>query len=143
MCVVCVIEVFFMIREKELEALIRIKDCKGSVEGVDDGSAETSVLRLSRFLDDNRIDLASQESLSLRASNAVILKLGAQLEPFRVVTDESSPWEEKSAVVRLANKMQKSKRNKQWRKRKRKRIAEMLAKVLHLQSAPALLLSLS
>ncbi|PSS03989.1 U11/U12 small nuclear ribonucleoprotein [Actinidia chinensis var. chinensis] len=115
--------------EKELEALIRIKDCKGSVEGVDDGSsAETSVLRLSRFLDDNRIDLASQESLSLRASNAVILKLGAQFEPFRVVTDESSPWEEKSAAVRLGNKMQKSKRNKQWRKRKRKRIAEMLAK---------------
>jgi len=109
--------------EKELEALIRIKDDKGSMEGVDDGS----MLRLSRFLEENRVDLVSQEPFSLRAANDIMSKLGAQLEPFRVVTNETSPWEEKSAAVRLANKMQKSRRNKQWRKRKR-RIAEMLVK---------------
>ncbi|KAL7203293.1 hypothetical protein ACSBR2_016563 [Camellia fascicularis] len=114
--------------EKELEGLIRIKDSKGSMGGIDDGSAENLVLRLSRFLDDHKIDLVSQESLSLQATNAIMSKLGAQLEPFRVVADETSRWEEKSAAVRLANKMQKSKRNKQWRKRKRKSIAEMRAK---------------
>ncbi|THG21942.1 hypothetical protein TEA_008432 [Camellia sinensis var. sinensis] len=114
--------------EKELEGLIRIKDIKGSMEGIDDGSAENLVLRLSRFLDDHKIDLVSQESLSLQVTNAIMSKLGAQLEPLRVVADETSRWEEKSAAVRLANKMQKSKRNKQWRKRKRKNIAEMRAK---------------
>ncbi|KAE9460136.1 hypothetical protein C3L33_07915, partial [Rhododendron williamsianum] len=111
-------------REKELEAFIRIKDCEGSMEGGEDGL----MLRLSRFLKENRMDLVSQESLSLRAANAIMSKLGAQLEPFRVVTNETTPWEEKSAVVRLGNKMLKSRRNKQWRKRKRKRIAEMLVK---------------
>ncbi|KAL6972800.1 hypothetical protein U1Q18_026972 [Sarracenia purpurea var. burkii] len=114
--------------EKELEALIMIKDNEGSKEGVDDGSAESLALRVSALLNNNRIALESQESLSLRASNAIISKLGAQLEPFRIVTEETSPWEKKSAAVRLGNKMQKSKRNKRWRKRKRKSIAEMLAK---------------
>ncbi|XP_058225730.1 U11/U12 small nuclear ribonucleoprotein 59 kDa protein-like isoform X1 [Rhododendron vialii] len=110
--------------EKELEAFIRIKDCEGSMEGEEDGL----MLRLSRFLEENRMDLVSQESLSLQAANAIMLKLGAQLEPFRVVTNETTPWEEKSAVVQLGNKMLKSRRNKQWRKRKRKRIAETLVK---------------
>ncbi|KAH7833839.1 hypothetical protein Vadar_010265 [Vaccinium darrowii] len=44
--------------EKELEALIRIKDDKGSMEGVDDGS----MLRLSRFLEENRVDLEHEQS---------------------------------------------------------------------------------
>ncbi|GMP61275.1 hypothetical protein CsSME_00023799 [Camellia sinensis var. sinensis] len=114
--------------KKELEGLIRIKDSKGSAVDVDTGSTETSLLSLPRFLDDNKIDLLSRESCPLQAANAIISKLGAQLKPFGVVTNETSPWEEKSAAVRLANKMQKSKRNKNWRKRKRRRIAEMLAK---------------
>lgn len=127
-------------REKELEAFIRIKDCEGSMEGGEDGL----MLRLSRFLKENRMDLVSQESLSLRAANAIMSKLGAQLEPFRVVTNETTPWEEKSAVVRLGNKMLKSRRNKQWRKRKRKRIAEMLVKVVtSSMPPPPLSLSLS
>ncbi|KAF5946266.1 hypothetical protein HYC85_016494 [Camellia sinensis] len=119
--------------KKELEGLIRIKDSKGSTVDVDTGSTETSLLSLPRFLDDNKIDLLSRESCPLQAANAIISKLGAQLKPFGVVTNETSPWEEKSAAVRLANKMQKSKRNKNWRKRKRRRIAEMLAKVEHEQ----------
>ncbi|CAL5397746.1 unnamed protein product [Camellia sinensis] len=114
--------------KKELEGLIRIKDSKGSAVDVDTGSTETSLLSLPRLLDDNKIDLLSRESCPLQAANAIISKLGAQLKPFGVATNETSPWEEKSAAVRLANKMQKSKRNKNWRKRKRRRIAEMLAK---------------
>ncbi|CAL5339956.1 unnamed protein product [Camellia sinensis] len=114
--------------KKELEGLIRIKDGKGSAVDVDTGSTETSLLSLPRFLDNNKIDLLSQESCPLQAANAIISKLGAQLKPFGVATNETSPWEEKSAAVRLANKMQKSKQNKNWRKRKRRRIAEMLAK---------------
>lgn len=55
-------------------------------------------------------------------------KLRVQLEPFRFVADETTSWEEKSAAIRLVNKAHKSKRNKRWRKRKRKCLAEMLAK---------------
>ncbi|XP_052194784.1 U11/U12 small nuclear ribonucleoprotein 59 kDa protein [Diospyros lotus] len=113
--------------QKELEALVRIKESKGPLESEDDTS-ETSALMLFRFLEDNRIDMRLQDSRSLQAANAVITKLGAQLEPFRVAADEKYPWEEKSAAVRLSNKIQKYNRNKKWRKRKRKRIAEMLAK---------------
>lgn len=69
-------------------------------------------------------------SLSLQSANAVMSKFGAQLKPFGVVADETTPWEEKSVAVRFANKRQKSQRNKHWRKRKRKRIAEMFAKVV-------------
>ncbi|KAK7364644.1 hypothetical protein VNO80_13384 [Phaseolus coccineus] len=57
-----------------------------------------------------------------------LLKLRDRLEPFQYVADETSPWEEKSVVARLANKGNKSKRNKLWRKKKRKHVAEMIAK---------------
>lgn len=100
-----------------------------------DGKSELNILTqsLSKFLEDNRINLASQESVSLEAANALISKLGFELEPFKVITDDGAPWEEKSAAVRLANKLQKYKRNKRWRKRKRKCIAESLAEVVNLQ----------
>ncbi|XAR54003.1 hypothetical protein NMG60_11028978 [Bertholletia excelsa] len=114
--------------QKELEALIGMKDGKASAEGVDEGSEESSLMGIFRFINDNRIELKFQESVSLQAANDIIFKLGTQLEPFRLATSETSPWEEKSIAVRLANRIQKSKRNKRWRKRRRKQIAENLAK---------------
>ncbi|KAH7577991.1 hypothetical protein ACOSP7_000910 [Xanthoceras sorbifolium] len=114
--------------QKELETLMVMKDNKGSVEDIDIGSRDPSVSAFSKYLDDRRIDLISQETLSVEAANTLMVKLRAQLEPFRYITDEKSPWEEKAAAVRLVNKAQKSTRNKMWRKRKRKRIAEIVAK---------------
>lgn len=107
-----------------------IKDGKGSVEDADDGSNDASVSGFSKILEDRRINMESQVSLSVETANSLMSRLRAQLEPFRVVTDEMSLWEEKCAAVRLSNKMRKSKRNKLWRKRKRRRIAEMVAKVV-------------
>ncbi|TYI19407.1 hypothetical protein ES332_A07G162900v1 [Gossypium tomentosum] len=104
--------------QKELEILTMVKD----------GSMDPSVSEFLKYLEDRRIDLETQELLSLEAANALMSKLRAQLEPFRYVADEGIPWEEKSAVARLTNKIKKSKRNNLWRKRKRKRIAELLAK---------------
>ncbi|WRX10539.1 Programmed cell death protein 7 - like 1 [Theobroma cacao] len=104
--------------QKELEILTMIKN----------GSTDPSVSEFLKYLEDRRIDLDTQESISMEAANSLMSKLRAQLEPFRYVVDEASPWEEKSAAARLANKINKSKRNKLWRKRKRKRIAEMLSK---------------
>lgn len=108
--------------EKELELLIRRKNEKG------DGEKDDSFSMLSEFMEKNKVDLESLERLALEAANALTSKLRAQLEPFRLVVDEKTPWEEKSALKRLADKIQKYKRNKLWRKRKRKRVAEKLAK---------------
>ncbi|XP_024019038.1 U11/U12 small nuclear ribonucleoprotein 59 kDa protein isoform X3 [Morus notabilis] len=107
--------------------LMLMKDSKGSVEDTDNGCNDASVSGFSKLLEDRGINVESQTSLSVEAANCLMSKLRFQLEPFRAVTDEMCQWEEKSVVVRLANKIQKSKRNKLWRKRKRKRIAEMRA----------------
>ncbi|KAH6829971.1 hypothetical protein C2S53_000286 [Perilla frutescens var. hirtella] len=114
--------------QKELEMMIRMKEREGISEGEDKGCGDVSMNRFSKFMKENGVEVGFQESMSLNTANAVMSKLRFLLEPFRVVTDENSPWEEKSAVKRLADKMEKYKRNKLWRKRKRRRVAENLAK---------------
>ncbi|KAG7639892.1 Programmed cell death protein 7 [Arabidopsis thaliana x Arabidopsis arenosa] len=110
--------------EKELEALKMIKDAKGSVEN----AVQDSGVECLRYLEARKMDLGQQEMLSVDAANSLMSTLRAQLEPFRFVVDENSPWEEKSAAVRLTCKMKKSIRNKLWKKRKRRCAAEMRAK---------------
>ncbi|XP_009142681.1 U11/U12 small nuclear ribonucleoprotein 59 kDa protein isoform X2 [Brassica rapa] len=105
--------------EKELDALRMIKDGKDSMEGVE---------CLRRYVESVKVDLEEQEKLSVEAANSLMSTLRAQLEPFRFVVDESSPWEEKSAAARLSCRMKKSKRNKLWKKKKRRCVAEMRAK---------------
>uniref|UniRef100_A0A803M328 Uncharacterized protein n=1 Tax=Chenopodium quinoa TaxID=63459 RepID=A0A803M328_CHEQI len=95
--------------QKELDMLMKVKEVKG-------------------FFEDNRIDLGAQELILMEAANGLMSKLRFLLEPLKFVTDDGTPWEEKSAVVRLSDKINKSKRNKLWRKRKRRRVAESLAK---------------
>ncbi|GAV69904.1 hypothetical protein CFOL_v3_13404 [Cephalotus follicularis] len=114
--------------QKELEILMMIKDCEGAEKDAVEKSTDPCVTGFLKYLEDRGISLESQESLSVGVANAMMAKLGAQLEPFRYIMDETSPWEEKSAAVRLASKIQKSKRNKLWRKRKRKHVAEIIAK---------------
>ncbi|KAF8379622.1 hypothetical protein HHK36_029063 [Tetracentron sinense] len=114
--------------QKELEMMILMKETIGSGEDVDKASLDASVNRLSKLIKEKRINLKSQESLSMEAANSLISTLKGQLEPFNVLTSQTNSWEEKSAAFKLANKIQKSKRNKRWRKKKRKCIAEMLSK---------------
>lgn len=106
--------------------LMMIKDGK---EDVKHGSNEPHLFSFLKCLEDRGVPIETQESLAVEAANSLMSKLRAQLEPFRYVTDEACPWEEKSVVARFTDKVHKSKRNKLWRKKKRKRIAEMLAKV--------------
>lgn len=110
--------------------LMMIKDGKGSSEDLKHASNEPCLSGFVKCLEDRGVGIESQESLAVEAANSLMSRLRAQLEPFRYVADEASPWEEKSAVARLANKVNKSKRNKLWRKKKRKRVVEMLAKVV-------------
>ncbi|CAH8310101.1 unnamed protein product [Eruca vesicaria subsp. sativa] len=110
--------------EKELDALRMIKDGKGST--VEEGLG----VECLRYIESVKIDLEEQEKFSVEAANYLMSTLRAQLEPFRFVVDENSPWEEKSAAVRLTCRMKKSKRNKLWKKKKRRCVAEMRAKEL-------------
>ncbi|CAA3006282.1 U11/U12 small nuclear ribonucleoprotein 59 kDa protein [Olea europaea var. sylvestris] len=114
--------------QKEIEMFVRMKERKGFTEVEENGCSDMSMDMFSKFIKDNRIDLKFQESLSLDAANAIMSKLRFQVEPFQVVTNDKTPWEEKSVVKRLADKIQKYKRNKLWRKRKRRRVAEKIAK---------------
>lgn len=114
--------------QKELEMLMTIKSTEGSVEDREGESTDPYACGLYEYLKDRKIDLEAQESLSVNAANALMSRLRAQLEPFRVIIDDSTPWEEKSMAARLSNKILKSKRNKLWRKRKRQRAAEIRTK---------------
>ncbi|KAL3829701.1 hypothetical protein ACJIZ3_018503 [Penstemon smallii] len=114
--------------KNELEMMIWMKEREGTTDGEDKGNGEISIDRFSKFMKDNQIDVKLQESMSLNAANGILSKLRYQLEPFRAVTDDKGPWEEKSAIKRLADKMKKNKRNKRWQRRKRRRIAESIVK---------------
>ncbi|XP_073314156.1 U11/U12 small nuclear ribonucleoprotein 59 kDa protein [Primulina huaijiensis] len=114
--------------KKELDIMILMREKEGLVEGEDRMDIKLSIDSFSKFMKDNRIGVEFQESMSLNATNAIMSKLRFQLEPFRVATDKNSPWEEKSSVERFANNIMKYKRNKLWRKRKRRKIAEHITK---------------
>ncbi|XP_020526991.1 U11/U12 small nuclear ribonucleoprotein 59 kDa protein isoform X1 [Amborella trichopoda] len=74
------------------------------------------------------VDLDTQVGLSLESANSLFLNLETQLVRFSAITEETSSWEQRSAAIKLANKIQKSKRNRRWRKNKRKHVAEMRLK---------------
>lgn len=75
-----------------------------------------------------RISSNVQEFLSLETMKSLYLTLKSKLIPLDAITNQTSSWEEKSASVKLASKLIKFKRNKRWKKKKRKHIAEMLSK---------------
>ncbi|KAJ3701065.1 hypothetical protein LUZ61_004770 [Rhynchospora tenuis] len=101
----------------ELEELLKIKT----------GSSPANEKFLD-ILNAKKISLDAQESLSIEAANSILLHLKALVAPLASIGDQTGPWEERSLAVKLGQKMQKSKRNKLWRKKKRRRIAEILHK---------------
>ncbi|KAL5669961.1 hypothetical protein ACJX0J_022182, partial [Zea mays] len=62
------------------------------------------------------------------AANYLCHQLQHLLGPISSATSQSGPWEERSAMVRLTQKLQKSKRNKRWRQRRRKHVEELFQK---------------
>lgn len=91
---------------------------------------DESNLQILKLIEAKRISLDVQESLSMEAANTLLSTLKYQLVPLNGITSQAIPWEEKSAAVQFANKLQKSKRNKLWKKKKRKRVAELARKVV-------------
>ncbi|XP_010907430.1 U11/U12 small nuclear ribonucleoprotein 59 kDa protein [Elaeis guineensis] len=86
------------------------------------------LLQCSETVKAKRISLNAQESLAMEAACSIFSTLKKQLIPFCVITNQASLWEERSVAVKLAQKLQKSRRNKCWKKRKRKRVAELINK---------------
>ncbi|KAJ4981534.1 hypothetical protein NE237_032371 [Protea cynaroides] len=114
--------------QKELEVILLSRETNGSMEEFDNAPANDCLRNFFEVVKAKRINLKLQESLSLEAANSLHNALKTQLEPFNAVINQTSSWEGKSAAVKVADKIQKHQRNKRWRKRKRKHIAEMLSK---------------
>ncbi|KAF0921175.1 hypothetical protein E2562_039222 [Oryza meyeriana var. granulata] len=92
-----------------------------------DGSSDMS----RHFVEHARAMKLSQEtheSMATDAANYLFSQLQNLLAPIYPAVNQGGPWEERSAMIRLSQKLQKSKRNKRWRKRKRKHVAELFQK---------------
>lgn len=135
----------FFGRQKELEEIYLIKRSNDNVEGdgmpfnrlqvqnllsSSDGSFGNEVLsEIAKIIKEKKAYAEVQESRALEAAYSLVATLKSQLAPFNFVTNPTSQWEEKSMGVKLAQKQQKQKRNKHWKKRKRKQVAELRRKV--------------
>ncbi|KAI3975183.1 hypothetical protein MKX01_020584 [Papaver californicum] len=114
--------------QKELEMILLCKGSRESAGEMDNANLDSSVLKISQVIKEKETNLEVQELLSVEAANSLLLNLKSQIEPLGIFSSHTIQWEEKSAAVRLANKIQKYNRNKRWRKKKRKRVAEKLTK---------------
>jgi hypothetical protein len=97
------------------------------------GSGGSSADRACHFVKlarELKITQDTHESLAIDAANYLCSQIQHLLGPISSAVNQGGPWEERSAMVRLAQKLQKSKRNKRWRKRKRQHVAELFQKVL-------------
>ncbi|CAL4952497.1 unnamed protein product [Urochloa decumbens] len=107
------------------------QDSDSSSAKVPSGSGDSSQDKPLRFVELARSMGVSQdthESMATDAANYLCHQLQQLLTPISSATNQTGPWEERSAMVRLAQKLQKAKRNKRWRKRKRKHVAELFEK---------------
>ncbi|CAL4959111.1 unnamed protein product [Urochloa decumbens] len=93
-----------------------------------DSSEDMPLRRFVELARSMGVSQDTHESMATDAANYLCHQLQQLLTPISSATNQSGPWEERSAMVRLAQKLQKAKRNKRWRKRKRKHVAELFEK---------------
>lgn len=91
-------------------------------------SESDAFLQICEMLKERRYSLDDQQALSLEAGHSIVSALKNQLSPLTAATNEASSWEHRSMAVKLSQKLQKAKRNKKWKKKKRKHVAELLRK---------------
>lgn len=132
-------------RQKELEGIYLIKRSNYTVEGDEipfnglqgqnllsssyDSFGNEMLSEIAEIIKEKKVCAEVQESRALEAAYSLVATLKSQLAPFNFLSNSTSQWEEKSMAVKLAQKQQKLKRNKHWKKRKRKQVAELLRKV--------------
>lgn len=83
------------------------------------------IVELARSMGINR---DTHESMATEAANYLCQQLQHLLKPISAAVNQSGSSEERSAMIRLTQKLQKSKRNKRWRQRRRKHVAELFQK---------------
>ncbi|KAJ8629297.1 hypothetical protein MRB53_022620 [Persea americana] len=142
--------------QKELDMILLIKRSNGFreeenkispahlPENISVSSSEASILgdvfqtkrdnlalmrMFSNVIKEKRIHPDVQESLSLEAACSLLSALKNKLAPLNAFSSQTGSWEERSMAIKLANKLQKLKRNKHWKKKRRKHVAEMLCKL--------------
>uniref|UniRef100_A0ACD5VUL4 Uncharacterized protein n=1 Tax=Avena sativa TaxID=4498 RepID=A0ACD5VUL4_AVESA len=112
---------------KELEEIGLARDpVDASAQEPDPSDSEPR--HFAELASELKISQDTHESLATDAANYLCSQLQHLLGPVSSAVNQAGPWEETSAMVRLAQKLQKSKRNKRWRKRKRKHVAELFQK---------------
>ncbi|KAM3348257.1 hypothetical protein ACQJBY_021891 [Aegilops geniculata] len=126
-----------LINELEEIALVR-NSSDASAQEPDSSAVESSSgsgvssagrpCHFSELASEIKISQDTHESLATDAANYLCSQLQHLLAPISSAINQDGPWAEKSAMVSLAQKLQKSKRNKRWRKRKRKHVAELFQK---------------
>lgn len=136
-------------RRKELEALLLIKRSQNqNAEEAPISAGEPSpssydsilpdfsqcpeneyVTQISKLIEAKRIGLDVQTSMSIEAVNSLASTIKYQLLHLDIINKPAVPWEARSEALRFSNKLRKCKRNKLWRKRKRKRVADQVRKV--------------
>ncbi|KAG6511727.1 hypothetical protein ZIOFF_029804 [Zingiber officinale] len=87
------------------------------------------VVQIFKLIEAKRASLDVQTSMSIEAVNSLASTIKYQLLPLDIINNPAVPWESRSEALRFSNKLQKCKRNKLWRKRKRKRVAEQVRKL--------------
>ncbi|KAL5228393.1 hypothetical protein ABZP36_016658 [Zizania latifolia] len=93
-----------------------------------DGSSADRTWNFVELARDMKISQDTHESLATDAANYICSQLQNLLAPIYPAVNQGVRWEERSVMIRLTQKLQKSKRNKRWRKRKRKHVAELFQK---------------
>ncbi|XP_044975484.1 U11/U12 small nuclear ribonucleoprotein 59 kDa protein [Hordeum vulgare subsp. vulgare] len=126
-----------LINELEEIALVRISS-DASAQEPDSSAVELSSescgsstgrpCHFSELAREIKISPDTHQSLATDAANYLCSQLQHLLAPISSAINQDGPWAERSAMVSLAQKLQKSKRNKRWRKRKRKHVAELFQK---------------
>ncbi|KAM7280781.1 hypothetical protein ACFE04_007915 [Oxalis oulophora] len=66
---------------------------------IKESNKDTCTSEFLKHLENRGISLKNQELRTIEADNGLMLKLRAQLEPFRCIADDMIPWEEKSAAL--------------------------------------------
>ena len=118
----------FLYRQRELDVLHTVK-AQGSFEDLSGDISIEIYEKFVRSIKEKNTGLDVLEPLAQEAANSLTRTLNVQLERINYRFSEKSSWEERSVVSRLSQKLQKYQRNKRWKKKRRKLIAEMISKV--------------
>ncbi|XP_078431753.1 U11/U12 small nuclear ribonucleoprotein [Wolffia australiana] len=113
---------------KEVDALRLIKTSE-ALDGLPSSLSDQKFVKgMIDSMKSKRLDLDIQQSLAKEAVRSLTITLRDQIHRLTRISSEKCSWEERSLATRLSQKLQKYQRNKRWKRKRRKLIAEQLFK---------------